>query len=432
MRRFVALCVCALMALLAFGCGGSDESDNGGAGTGKSDGPVTLTVWYAGVPDPKVMDGIDQAYMAEHPNVTIDRVVQPAAAYFGELLRATIAKRKGPDVLAMYASPFSFDFENGFLPLNDFITDQQRKDIVGWEQSTTPDGNTLVVPGDAAGEIFYYDKAKFAKAGLDPEAPPQTWDELLTACDKLNAAGIVPISAGFKDGGLLELLLMAFSPQYQTEDEQANLITDPNYDSPALHKTLDLMKELYDRKCFTPHSEAINLFPDAANNFKAGKAAIMLGFEGSDLHWAQWRETKWGKDGLGVFLPPLVPDSNLSEPGISYGASGGYAIAKWSPNPQAAYDYLMYLGSPEVQKKLFDEAGALPSNITTELSSSDPVAQQILEWIKSRQKLIGQFNVARGNVEALFLKHAPQLISGKTSYDEVAPELQAEQQKSAE
>ena len=25
------------------------------------------------------------------------------------------------------------------------------------------------------------------KAGLDPEAPPKTWDELLVACDKLKS-----------------------------------------------------------------------------------------------------------------------------------------------------------------------------------------------------------------------------------------------------
>jgi multiple sugar transport system substrate-binding protein len=427
MQRLTLVCVLAVLMLVVAACGDDSKSDGGTAG---SNGPVTLTIWYWGVPDAKVMDAIDKQYMAEHPDVTIKRVVQPVDAYLGTLMRSAIAKRSGPDLMATFASPFAFDFKQGTRPLDDLITDQQREDIIGFDQ-TVDNGETLVVPLDAGGQVFYYDKAKFSKAGLDPEAPPTTWDELLNACDKLKAAGIVPINGAFKDGGYLELLMMAFQAQYQTEEENAKKLSDPDWASPSIGKTIDLIKDLQDRGCFTPDSNGINLFPDGVNNFKAGKAAISLGFAASDFHWAQLRETKWGKDGLGVFLPPLVPDSLWDAPRLTYGANSGYSITKWSEHAKEAYDYLMYLDTPAVQEKLFAEDGSMPANRTAKPTSEDPVAQQLLTWVAGGDTALTQFNVIRANVESLFIKYAPQIMAGKKSYDDVASEMQAEQEKAA-
>ena len=45
-----------------------------------------------------------------------------------------------------------------------------------------------------------YDKAAFEAAGLDPDSPPTTWDAFLDACDKIKGTGLIPLSAGVKDG----------------------------------------------------------------------------------------------------------------------------------------------------------------------------------------------------------------------------------------
>lgn len=428
MRRWLLVCACALVALVAVGCG-SDSSSDGGK-SASSNEPITLTLWWVANAKPEVMDEIVKTYHDRHPNVTVKVVAQPAAAYFAPLIRSAIAKHSGPDILGMYASPFTFDYADGIRSLKDLITPEDRAQLTGWEQGTSPDGEPLVVPQDAAGQIFYYNKHLFKKAGLDPEAPPTTWDELLTTCDKLKAAGIVPINAAFKDGGYLEVLLMAFQAQYMTAQEQAEMVSNPHFDAPSAVKVIDLMKDLKARGCFTPNAEAIPLFPDGANNFKAGKAAMHVGFLSGDMHWAQYRETKWGKDGLGTFLPPLVPDSNFDEPQISYGASGGNAITKWSKHPKEAYDFLMYLGSPEVQKKNFDEVGILPANRSVQLTTKDPVAQQLLDWIRTKDASLTLFNLLRANVETVMLKFVPQIMTGEVDYlKDVVPELQTEQDR---
>lgn len=430
MKRWLVLCICGLVALLVIGCG--DDADDGGGATAASNEPITLEIWDWGVPLPEVMEEIDAQYMSENPNVTIKRVHQPATAYVppGPLLRATVAKAKGPDMMLSFASPFVFDYVQGVRPVNDLVTEEDREQRVGWEATTRANGDTLVIPFDANGVIFYYDKAKFEKAGLDPEAPPKTWDELMTACDKLSAAGMVPIGAGWKDGGYLFWWLSVIGTQFQTDEDFAKAASDPDWASPAIQKTVDLVREAKDRGCFTPDAEAINLFPDAVNNFKAGKSAMFLGLIASDVHWSAFRETTWGKDGLGTFLAPLVPDNVWGDQQrINYGVATGYFITKWSPNPEASAKFLLYLSSPEVQEQLYTKAGVAPSNVTAKPDIEDPVAAQLADWAATADPYLDQFTLVGSNVLGLLAKYAPQMVKGATEYDEVSGELVAAQEK---
>jgi sn-glycerol 3-phosphate transport system substrate-binding protein len=64
---------------------------------------------------------------------------------------------------------------------NDFI-----KSVVGYY---TKDGKLYSMPYNSSTPIFYYNKDAFKKAGLDPEKPPKTWQEVETFSKKLMAAG---------------------------------------------------------------------------------------------------------------------------------------------------------------------------------------------------------------------------------------------------
>ena len=55
----------------------------------------------------------------------------------------------------------------------------------------------LPFAGNASGYI--YNKALFRKVGLDPENPPQTWDEFIAMLKKFRDAGINPVQATLAD-----------------------------------------------------------------------------------------------------------------------------------------------------------------------------------------------------------------------------------------
>jgi len=54
---------------------------------------------------------------------------------------------------------------------------------------STVDGKLLSMPFNSSTSVFYWNKASFQKAGLDPEKPPKTWPEVGEMGKKLLAAG---------------------------------------------------------------------------------------------------------------------------------------------------------------------------------------------------------------------------------------------------
>jgi sn-glycerol 3-phosphate transport system substrate-binding protein len=54
---------------------------------------------------------------------------------------------------------------------------------------STSDGKLVSMPFNSSTVVFYYNKDEFKKAGLDPEKPPKTWEDLAQDGAKLKAAG---------------------------------------------------------------------------------------------------------------------------------------------------------------------------------------------------------------------------------------------------
>jgi len=73
---------------------------------------------------------------------------------------------------------------------NDFI-----KPVVGYY---TKDGKLYSMPYNSSTPIFYYNKDAFKKAGLDPEKPPKTWQDVEAYARKIIAAG--GAKCGFSTG----------------------------------------------------------------------------------------------------------------------------------------------------------------------------------------------------------------------------------------
>jgi sn-glycerol 3-phosphate transport system substrate-binding protein len=59
--------------------------------------------------------------------------------------------------------------------------------VVGYY--TTSDGLMLSMPFNSSTPVLYYNKAAFEAAGLDPEQPPETWDQLVEFAEKTQEAG---------------------------------------------------------------------------------------------------------------------------------------------------------------------------------------------------------------------------------------------------
>ena len=123
----------------------------------------------------------------------------------------------------------------------------------------------------ASGTIFYYNKALFRKAGLNPDKPPATWAQLLAACDALKGAGIVPMAAGFKDGYYAEWWFGSFGPQFLTNSQLEQFTQRPKWNNTAMQKSLQYLLDFKERGCMTPNAEGRPLFSDTIDEFATGR-----------------------------------------------------------------------------------------------------------------------------------------------------------------
>ncbi len=122
---------------------------------------------------------------------------------YPETLNAGIAAfRAGqaPDIMQVFdvGTGVMMAAEGAIKPVADVLTDagktfdksQYLPGIVAYYSK--PDGTMLSFPFNSSSPILYYNKDIFTKAGLDPENPPKTWNEVFDAARKIKESGAAP------------------------------------------------------------------------------------------------------------------------------------------------------------------------------------------------------------------------------------------------
>jgi raffinose/stachyose/melibiose transport system substrate-binding protein len=154
-------------------------------------------------------------------------------------------------------------------------------------------------------EGFWFNKALFTQAGLDPNNPPKTWDEFMAACEKLKAAGITPIVEGGSDRWPMTRVLNAYLVRsvglnaVQDVAEGKAKFTDPAYVAAA-----QMFRDMATKGYFATGMNTID--PSTASAMLMnGQAAIKYdgSWFSSNLNSA---DNAAGPDGIGFFNVPLV------------------------------------------------------------------------------------------------------------------------------
>jgi len=125
------------------------------------------------------------AYLAETPGVNINAIY--TGSYADTTTRAITAARGGnaPQLaILLSVDMFALIDEDIILPWDDFITDEEQETWIGgfyasFMRNSQTGGQTWGIPFQRSTPVMYYNKEAFAAAGLDPESPPATWDEMV-------------------------------------------------------------------------------------------------------------------------------------------------------------------------------------------------------------------------------------------------------------
>jgi len=170
---------------------------------------VTLLWAFWGSPaEAETHRAVADVFTAEHPNITIETMVEPWGDYFTKVqtLWASGDSSVIPDVLFLWPTPrYAAD---GVLENLDSWIEKSGYDLNDyWPallESAMYDGSVYGFPRDIGLEVLYYNKDIFDEVGVEYPTDAWTWDDLLAGAEQLTvveASGRVARYALGMEGG---------------------------------------------------------------------------------------------------------------------------------------------------------------------------------------------------------------------------------------
>jgi len=311
----------------------------------------------------KAMDQLIAKFQATNPDIKVKQTTFPYADYQTKVA-ASILAGQGPDVLQLFygwvdnfisgkmirplrteAFP-SADIERDFFPI---VTAMKRgQDYYG-------------LPTAVRSLALFYNKKTLKDAGLDPNQPPKTLDELVAAAEKTTkrdssgniiSAGLTLDMAGQDHQWWREVLIRQFGGSPYTEND-----TKVAYNDEAGLKALTFYTDLQ-----RVHKVGqVGFMDEGQAAFRAGLAAMTI--DGtfrlgtfSTIKGFEWGVTELPANAQGV-------RSNYA----SYFANAITTKAQ-GEKLAAAEKFLAYVSSPEAMKIWLDVVGELPARRTAALT----------------------------------------------------------------
>lgn len=331
-----------------------------------------LTFWhYWDGANGQVLQGLIDQYEAENPGVTIEAVFIPG----GELvtrLQTAIAGRQTPSMAISDLVAMPLLTSSGVLaPMDDYLASSELE-LADYFQGPLVygerDGARYSLPVSASNLGLFWNKQLFEQAGLDPNTPPTTWEELRAFAQKIHdATGQVGLEF-FTDGGegtswQWQVYLWGAGGDILTDD-----LTQPAFNSEAGERALQFWVDLID-------SGASSIAPWGL--FGRGEAGMVM-----DGSWMTQFFPMQVSFELGSSAFPHPADG---EPATNMGGEQIFIFEGDDAEKQAAWDFIEWFSSTSIQVQWDRGTGFMPIRHSV---AEDP---SYLAWVNNARPLLLPF-----------------------------------------
>lgn len=265
----------------------------------------------------------EKQFEKEHPDIDIIGVEYE---WEGPTFAVQLAGGSLPDVFTVPFTDSKTLLENGQLTdVTDAIKDLGYTDSfnpVILDGVTGSDGKIYGFPRQAYAAAVHYNRDLFEQAGLDPDAPPETWDEIRQAAkaitDATGKAGYAQMAINNTGGWQLTTQTVARGGRTQVDNEDGS--AESTIDNPATKASLQFLHDLkWEDGSF---GSKVDLDWGTINQeFAAGNIGIYT--SGSDIYTALVRDFGMDSSIYGMTVVPMEGDDP--------GTLGGGDIAVISP-----------------------------------------------------------------------------------------------------
>ncbi|MCL2828053.1 MAG: extracellular solute-binding protein [Oscillospiraceae bacterium] len=379
LKKLLALLLALVLVAGLAACGGGGETattpapaDPGETGTpapAPQDDPpaqiITLTYygfseWTDSDPFRAVYEEAVAKFEAENPGYRIELQSDPWGDWEMQY-RAMFAAGNPADIFIVNNPDFPVFANSGaLLNLDDFVEPGYFNQFFpGVLDFYTWQGNTMAIPFTTDCRILWWNRDIFEEAGLDPDVPPATWDELIAFANQITEnTG----SHGFgMDLGLTEFPAQALfnASTGSVLDVAADGSITPTVDTPEFRAYLQMLLDL--QPTFQPDFAVTN-HHDVARLFAAGQFGMIIG--NTLVETDVYDHDFWGQG--------FVPRMNATAPHGSFGGGFGIAVSANTAAPEAAVRFAQILTSAEFNSRLISDFPASEAGIAVSDFAADP------------------------------------------------------------
>jgi multiple sugar transport system substrate-binding protein len=185
-------------------------------------------------------------------NVTVKMDIMQHAA-LTEKMHAALASNTAPNLHLSFTNG-EYAVNNQIVPIDtiwDYTALQKSDFVESILNQMYYKGKLLGIPFQLSSMYLYWNKDIFKNAGLDPEAPPKTWDEMVTMSLKLTDASKNIVGGGYTYNDTMTYAMRAISfggkiVDGDTMDTLKAVITDPQYiagNRKAIENTMTMIEQ---------------------------------------------------------------------------------------------------------------------------------------------------------------------------------------------
>jgi sn-glycerol 3-phosphate transport system substrate-binding protein len=348
-----------------------------------ADGPVDVTLWYGGLGGPTKDTMEDMAVQFNESQDQVRVTTSNQGASYEEVFRkyqsaASASTDQLPDILYTEDIYLPALVNSGQLLPAQACMEADGYDIENIEpvvraQSTV---GGVLYPGymNVSTPVLYYNKAHWAKAGLDPNDPPQTLDEVYEVAKTLKDKGVSSKPLSFKMGHSFFTNWMAgIGVDVVNEDNgREGAATEATFDTPEAQDLLGFLSRMNDEgllNVFAATEGSIDHYLALANQ----QSSMLIETSTASNTIAEFlggtltpEDAGLDYDVSSVNIAELVPGTGpfpgVEAPGrVIPGGGLFYLLNTSAPEQQAgAWKYLQFMLQPENSAEWHMRGGYLP------------------------------------------------------------------------
>ncbi|WP_099363969.1 ABC transporter substrate-binding protein [Fredinandcohnia onubensis] len=357
MKKFMMFLAIGLVLLLAACAGGESTSGDGNqkSGSDKSSdseemsGPQVVTFWHSmGGAGQEALNTIVDDFNKSQEEIQVNAEYQGTYDESLTKFNAVAGTDSAPTMIQTFEiGTMSMINSGNIIPIQELV-DADGYDMSGLEENIinyySLDGKFYSMPFNSSTPVMYYNKDAFTAAGLDPETPPATYEEVEAAGKAIAESN--PEMKGFAlqaYGWLWEQLLANQGALLLNNDNgRSETPTEIGWTEEEGKSIFEWVKRMVDDGTFANYGTNGD---NMVAGFLAGDVAMFLQSSASARDVIDNAPFEVGI----AFLPH--PENKEREGVVIGGASLWMIDGKPEVETKAAWEFMKYLQTPEVQAK---------------------------------------------------------------------------------